>query len=150
MRGTVNYCKELLYTDKDNERAKEITEWIKNEENKKAVITIGVGMTFFDLISNLTCDKDRVYIVLSSAQNKRAAGFVFFGQNGIPLFYGSLGGVMSKKVHTLEDIAFSIGERQTWCVGEVFGGEFSEKEENFVKTLEIESFMRAFLLFSYI
>lgn len=143
MRGTVNYCKELLYTDKDNERVNEINEWIESKENSKAVVTLGLGVTFFDLLSMLQLDKNRIYLVVSSDKEKRVAGFIFFGEYGVPLFFGSLGGKMAKNVHAFEDVAFSAGTKQTWCLGEVRNkNDFS----NNVETMELESFLRAFLL----
>lgn len=143
MRGTVNYCKELLYTDKDNERTKEINEWIANKDSSKAVVTLGLKMSFFDLLSALQVDKERIYLVLSSDEEKRVAGVIFFGEYGVPLFFGSLGGKMAKSVHAFEDVAFSAGEKQTWCLGEIYND--SELGEN-VDSIELESFLRAFLL----
>lgn len=121
----------------------------RTADTLNCVYTLGINVRYDEMIKLMDARRDGdfdnpVFIVTGSDEIEEPVGFVFYGQDGELMFFGTLGNEPTKTPHPLEDIA-GLNDYQTWCVGII---EFDRKETETDQCREdfISSLLRAFLV----
>ena len=142
---------DIMYKDFAVKMEKMIRDRIsdKTANTLNCVYTLGIDVSYDEMVKLMETQKNAdfdipVFIVTGSDEIEAPVGFVFYGQGGELMFFGTLGNEPTKIPHPLEDIA-SLNDYQTWCVG-IIEFDRKETEEEQCKEDFISSLLRAFLI----